>query len=169
MAEPTGTEVPTQNNTMKKGVVGILSLSAIVAIGAYLTQHNKTTGGETPQPTNSAAGANVLQTGTTSEAKASEYKNGVYAAKGSYSSPAGGETVDVMLTIVGDKVTNATFKGNATNPASVNWQNKFSQGFNDVVVGKSVDEISLTVVNGSSLTPKGFMDALVKIKTQAKG
>ncbi len=37
-----------------------------------------------------------------------------------------------------------------------------------VVVGKKIDEVQLTKVAGSSLTPKGFMDALEKVKTEAK-
>jgi 23S rRNA (uracil1939-C5)-methyltransferase len=36
------------------------------------------------------------------------------------------------------------------------------------VVGKNIEELNLTVVNGSSLTPKGFMDALAKIKVDAQ-
>jgi uncharacterized protein with FMN-binding domain len=170
MADTQTTTGEASNNNLKKGVVGILSLSVIVAIGAYLAQDKKEVAMENSQPVaNKTDGTKVLQVGTTSEAKPSVYKNGVYAAKGSYASPAGGETVDITLTVVGDTITNATFKGEATNPASVNWQGKFSQGFTQVVVGKKVDELSLSVVNGASLTPKGFMDAVSKIKVQAKG
>jgi hypothetical protein len=46
-------------------------------------------------------------------------------------------------------------------------QGKFKEGFEEAVVGKPLDEIALTVVNGSSLTPKGFMDALTKVKLEA--
>ena len=47
-------------------------------------------------------------------------------------------------------------------------QGNFKAGFSELVVGKPVDQVSLSVVNGSSLTPKGFMDALAKIKAEAK-
>ncbi len=96
------------------------------------------------------------------------YKNGVYSQVGNYISPAGAETVTVTLEVMNDVVTNATFKGGATNKASITNQGKFASGFSGVVVGQPVDSIALTVVNGSSLTPKGFMDALSKIKSEAK-
>jgi hypothetical protein len=80
----------------------------------------------------------------------------------------GTESVEVSVTLAGDVVTAATFKGEATNPGSVKNQEKFATGYTSLVVGKKIDEISLTVVNGSSLTPVGFMDALAKVKTEAK-
>ncbi|KXK09170.1 MAG: hypothetical protein UZ21_OP11001000228 [Microgenomates bacterium OLB22] len=46
-------------------------------------------------------------------------------------------------------------------------QGLFAEGYKTQVVGKSIDELKLDVVNGSSLTPKGFEDALQKIKTEA--
>ncbi len=96
------------------------------------------------------------------------YKDGTYAATGQYSSPAGQEEVAITLDIKDDVVVSASFVGKATNPGSVKNQSLFKEGFNQYVVGKSVDSLKLQVVNGSSLTPKGFMDALVKIKAQAK-
>ena len=74
----------------------------------------------------------------------------------------------MSITLQNDAITAATFKGNAVNPASKFNQDKFSKGFESVVVGKPIDSLSLTVVNGASLTPKGFMDAVVKIKAEAK-
>ena len=37
------------------------------------------------------------------------------------------------------------------------------------VIGKDIDEVNLTKVSSSSLTPKGFMDALKQIEVEAKG
>lgn len=98
----------------------------------------------------------------------SKYKDGTYSADGTYQSPAGTETVHVSVTLQGDVITAATFKGDATNPGSVNNQKKFAGGYTAAVVGKKLDSIALTVVNGSSLTPKGFMDALADIKVDAR-
>lgn len=97
----------------------------------------------------------------------SAYADGTYAAMGTYTSPAGEEEVEVTLTIEEGVVTAAEFKGFAENPGSVNKQAAFAEGFEEEVVGKSIDEIDLTVVNGSSLTPIGFEDALEKIKEEA--
>jgi uncharacterized protein with FMN-binding domain len=98
---------------------------------------------------------------------AAAYKDGTFAATGGYQSPAGPETVDVSLTLKNGTITDATFKGNATGPMSIKNQGKFAAGFKEQVVGKSIDSLSLGVVNGSSLTPKGFMDAVEKIKAEA--
>lgn len=97
-----------------------------------------------------------------------KYNNGTYSATGSYVSPAGPEEVDIIITIKDDVVVDAAFMGKATHPTSKKNQDLFGAGFKEQVVGKSIDSISLGVVNGSSLTPKGFMDALIKIKAQAQ-
>jgi|GEM_PF-1190236 len=105
--------------------------------------------------------------GSTDTASESGYADGTYEARGSYVSPAGAEGVDVSLTLANGIVTDATFASNATNPASVRNQGQFAAGYRQLVVGKPLDELNLRTVNGSSLTPKGFMDAVAKIKVQA--
>jgi hypothetical protein len=96
------------------------------------------------------------------------YKAGSYGATGTYQSPAGAEELGVTLTInQAGIITDAKSETMATNPASKKWQGVFTAGVNTEVVGKSIDQVSLGVVSGSSLTPKGFMDALEKIKVQA--
>jgi hypothetical protein len=96
-----------------------------------------------------------------------KYKDGTYSATGNYVSPNGPESIDITLVLKDDVIISTTFKSNATHAVSMKMQGLFSQGFNTLVVGKNIDEVSLTVVNGSSLTPKGFMDALSKIKLEA--
>ncbi len=105
---------------------------------------------------------------TTPVADSRKYKDGTYSATGNYVSPNGPESVNVTLIIKNDIITSATFKGNGTNPTTMKMQALFSAGFSGYVVGKKLDEVSLTTVNGSSLTPKGFTDALSKIKLQAR-
>jgi hypothetical protein len=97
----------------------------------------------------------------------SSYEDGTYSADGVYRSPAGAEEIHVTLTLEDDIITAAQVEGTATNPKSKVMQGQFIAGFNEQVVGKSIDELSLGVVNGSSLTPKGFMDAVAKIKVEA--
>lgn len=98
---------------------------------------------------------------------ASEYEDGTYEATGNYTSPAQEEEVNIVITLADGVVVDAEFVGKATHETSKKMQGLFSEGFTEEVVGKSIDEINLTVVNGSSLTPKGFMDALEKVKTEA--
>lgn len=95
------------------------------------------------------------------------YRDGIYRAEGSYTSPAQPETISLEIVLHNDTVTAATFFENSTHPTSLLMQGKFKEGFAAEVVGRPLDEINLTVVNGSSLTPKGFMDALMKIKLAA--
>lgn len=96
------------------------------------------------------------------------YTDGTYEATGTYTSPGGQEDVHVSVTLKDNIVTAATFAGEAKNPASVQNQKKFDEGYMALVVGKPLDSISLSVVNGSSLTPRGFMDALRDIKAEAR-
>lgn len=170
---------PEQNNKasiITKAAIGAVTLSLIVGVTIYLSQEKKKEEGaaeetvvteETSptqtQPTNEASPAIPGEA-----AVASDYKDGSYNATGTYTSPAGKENVSISLALRGDIITGATFNGTAENPGSKHWQSEFSKGFTQVVVGKDIDTLSLSVVNGSSLTPKGFMDAVATIKTQAK-
>lgn len=119
-------------------------------------------GATTSEPTYGLASSSPESTGV-----AVKYKDGQYTSAGVYNSPAGSEEVEVSVTIENNKIAQANFTGKATNKASVNNQNRFASGFESYVIGKDVDSVNLTVVNGSSLTPIGFMDALEKIKGQA--
>ena len=95
------------------------------------------------------------------------YADGTFTAKGEYTSPGGPEEVNVSLTLKDGIVSAAAFEGLATRPKSVKLQGQFAEGYAELVVGKSIDTIALTIVNGSSLTPIGFMDAIAKIKAEA--
>jgi hypothetical protein len=112
--------------------------------------------------------ANEMNNNSGQVAERKEYADGTYSALGSYISPAGQENVYVTLVLEGDLIKDASVEVRAENPGSKMMQEAFAAGFKTEVVGKNIDEVSLVVVNGSSLTPKGFMDALSKIKTEAQ-
>lgn len=112
--------------------------------------------GETPSPT------------TTPTTSTSVYKNGTYTATGNYTSPGGAEQIKVTLTIKDDVVVSSSVTALATRPASVNFQGQFVSGYKEFVDGKKIDSLSVSKVAGSSLTGKGFNDAVAQIKTQAK-
>lgn len=119
--------------------------------------------------TSSASSASEASSSSSQEAAASEnkYEDGTFTAVGEYRSPGGSESVNVSVTIENDTVASATYQGTAEGGKSKLMQEAFGEGYSAMVVGKSIDEVSLDVVNGSSLTPKGFMDALEKIKLEA--
>jgi len=106
---------------------------------------------------------------TTTPITSGTYKDGTYSAVGNYNSPEGPEQISVSVTLKNGVITDSTFMGQSSEGTSRRYMDKFKVGFTTLVVGKSIDQVSLTVVNGSSLTPIGFMNALAKIKAQAKG
>ncbi len=120
--------------------------------------------GSSSMPSSSEA---AMQQSESAVVPKQKYQDGTFSAVGTYQSPAGMEEVNVSLTLKNGIVSSATMQGSATNPKSMKFQSLFSQGFQQEVVGKSIDSLSLDVVNGSSLTPMGFMDALAKIKVEA--
>ena len=115
------------------------------------------TGEKTPTITNPVTNTNERK-----------YKDGTYSATGNYISPAFREELGITLTIESDTVVAATFEGKASNSTSIKYQKNFKNGFDQYVIGKNIDSMKLQVVNGSSLTPKGFIDALKKIKKEAQ-
>lgn len=96
------------------------------------------------------------------------YKDGTYEADGSYESPAGAESIRLSVTLKDGTVTDTSFSGTSAAPKSQMYINNFSKGYKSLVIGKKIDEISLSQVSGASLTPMGFNDALAKIANQAK-
>ncbi len=153
--------------------IGIgLAVLAIVAIAVWQFGGTNTA---TPTPEQAQVtqapmqGTSELSESTDSSSMdASAYKDGEYTATGTYTSPAQQEELEIAITLADGIVTDAEFTGKATHQVSQKLQGQFAEGFKEEVVGKSIDEINLTVVNGSSLTPKGFMDALEKVKKEAQ-
>lgn len=141
-------------------VVAVVAVAIIVAVTAWLVQNKK-------QDTAQTVAQNYTTNAETAATGSQQYKDGSYSASGEYVSPAGKETVNVQLTLKNGVITQVQFDADSQNPASVQLQNQFKSGYSTLVLGKPIDEVSLTVVNGSSLTPKGFMDALDKIKKDA--
>lgn len=119
-------------------------------------------------PSSAAASSAASPAATGAATPATEYKDGTYTATGTYQSPGGQESVEITLTIAGDKITDATGKSNATRPQSVEYQGQFLSNFAGEIVGKNVDQVSLDKVAGSSLTSGGFENALQTIKSDAK-
>lgn len=98
----------------------------------------------------------------------SEYRGGSYTATGNYVSPGGPEEVEIAVTLRNDVIENVDFIRGAETPTSIFFQDKFKLGYKDLVLGKNINEVKLDKVSGSSLTGKGFNEALEKIKSQAK-
>lgn len=185
MNEEEKTQVNSQNNSNKKTVWiygGILAIAIIVVAGIVVSrntdnidENNLPEGasvtvinesqlnGNSPKFSDNEGGTNLAPSPSNDLA----YKNGKYSTDGSYISPAGIETIGTVVEIENDTIKSVVVTQNATNPTSVSWQKAFVEGISGEVVGKKIDEIKPSRVNGSSLTPKGFEDALNKIKSEA--
>ncbi|MFB8893370.1 MULTISPECIES: FMN-binding protein [Microbacterium] len=95
------------------------------------------------------------------------YRDGTYTAEGTYQTPEGPETITVELTIASDAVTAVEVTGEPTRRESKQYQSQFIGGISDAVVGKSLDEVKVDRVAGSSLTSGGFNAAVEEIRTDA--
>ncbi|MFT4231123.1 MAG: FMN-binding protein [Microbacterium sp.] len=95
------------------------------------------------------------------------YADGTYTAEGTYSTPESVETISVTLTLEDDTISAVDVVGDPQEPESVEYQGKFIGGIADEVVGKDIDEISVSRVAGSSLTSAGFNQAVEEIRQQA--
>src|SRR5690606_35922471 len=104
---------------------------------------------------------------TNTGAEATSYRDGEYTVTGHYTSPAGPETIKVTLTLQDNVVTDAEVVAEATNQISIMRQGEFVGGYKAQVIGKNLNEVNVGKVAGSSLTPKGFNEAVEQIKAQA--
>lgn len=122
------------------------------------------------QETQPAATSASAAPGSSSSALAESgggYKDGTYSADGSYRSPNGTETVGVQLTLANGTVSEVEITEHPSNPNTRKFQGQFASGIAEQVVGKSLDEIKVSKVAGSSLTSGGFNQAVEEIKAQA--
>lgn len=96
------------------------------------------------------------------------FKDGTYTETGSYTTPGGQESITVTVTITGGVITATSAEGSGGNGNTIEYQGKFIGGYKDLVVGKKVDDVSLSRVSGSSLTSQGFNKAIDAIKKDAQ-
>jgi uncharacterized protein with FMN-binding domain len=97
------------------------------------------------------------------------YRDGEYSADGTYSAPSGTETIGVDITLENDIVVAVDVTPHATEGTQKKFQLEFVDGIAAEVLGKDIDQLSVTRVSGSSLTSGGFNEALQAIKKQAAG
>lgn len=96
-----------------------------------------------------------------------KYQDGTYQATGQYFSPGGRESITLSLTINNGTITDTSLTPNPTSGTARQFQEQFAAGYKAFVIGKDIDEVSLSRVAGSSLTSSGFNDALEQIKDDA--
>jgi len=141
-------------------MIGIVT-TAVVIVRNQSKGTTTSDSGQTESPQN--------QTSNDSANNANEaYIDGTYTETGNYITPGGRETIKVTVTLANDIITEASVTGDATSGESKEHQSDFIGGFKKLVVGKDIDEVSLSRVAGSSLTSNGFNTALKLIKADAQ-
>lgn len=154
---------PSVRKSVFAGMAG-LSLAGTVAGCAPSAQQPAAQ--ETPSA-ESSAGAAPSASSSALASSGEGYKDGTYKADGTYKSPNGTETVGVQLTLANGTVSAVEITEHPSNPNTRKFQGQFAGGIAEQVVGKSLDEIKVSKVAGSSLTSGGFNQAVEEIKTQA--
>lgn len=146
----------------------IATIIVIVLVGIVASVVIAVQGNETPETTNTTQSSQESTSNETTESTdTSTYADGIYTATGSYISPGGRESIDLTVTIQGGVITGAQLTQNATDGEAKEYQEAFASGYSELVLGKNVDEVSLSRVAGSSLTSNGFNNALDQIKEDA--
>ncbi|KQR36971.1 FMN-binding protein [Microbacterium sp. Leaf159] len=112
-------------------------------------------------------GTDTSTESTDSGASTGDYSDGTYTADGSYQTPETVESISVTLTIDDGVVTEVEVTGDPKARETEQYQGQFIDGISDEVVGKSLDELNVSRVAGSSLTSGGFNEAVDSIKEQA--
>lgn len=148
-------------------LVGIAGTLLLAGCAAESSSAETTT--ETPAPQTSAAPSPSATGAASSTGSGSTYKDGTYTADGSYQTPETVEKISVSITLSDDTVTKVEVTGDPQASETKHYQSQFIGGISAQVVGKKLDEISVSRVSGSSLTSKGFTQALATIRTEAAG
>lgn len=151
-------------NAAVVAVIVVVLLAAVAGGAVYLMNRQET--GDTGTTTTDTSSQRQPSSDTPA-ASTGSYKDGTYTATGSYLSPGGQESVDVEVTLKDGTVESATVTPHPASATSTQYQGEFVNNFKPLVVGKSIDDIKLSRVAGSSLTSGGFNEAIEKIKDDA--
>lgn len=141
-------------------VAGLAGILVFAGCSAETDASEETPAAATSESSNTS-------TARTTAASTGKYADGTYTASGSYQTPETVETISVTLTLDNDVITEVNVIGDPQARETQQYQGQFIGGISDVVVGKNIDEISVSRVAGSSLTSKGFTSAVDKIKSEA--
>ena len=156
---------PNQPKSNKMTTLSIIVVIAVIATGIIAFEGKKDS---TTQANNNITTPSTTSTDNNPSATANTYADGTYSVTGEYTSPMGPESIEVQLTLENGVITESTVVPQSEKDPSKKFQEAFESGYQAMIIGKSIDEVNLDKVSGSSLTPKGFNDAIEKIKAQAK-
>ncbi|MDQ0690441.1 FMN-binding protein [Arthrobacter sp. W4I7] len=157
-----------RQSVRKSVFAGIAGLSLAGTVAGCAPSAADSTPGAPAKSAAETAAANPSAAMSSLASSGSTYKDGTYSADGGYVSPNGSETVGVELTLAGGTVTGVNITQHPSNPNTRKFQGEFAGGIAAQIVGKSIDELNVSKVAGSSLTSGGFNQAVEKIKQEAQ-
>ncbi|ORM30255.1 calcium-binding protein [Williamsia sp. 1135] len=157
ISSPTGTRIA---NATKTAAVLAGAVAALAACG----------GGDAAADTATTGSQSTAVGPAEAVAAVSPYADGEYTAVGTYTSPGGEQELGVTVTLSNSVITALTLDTSDAQGPSAGFQNNFDLGVTDkgLVVGKSIDDLEISKVSGSSLTSIGFNDAIDQIKAEAQ-
>ena len=156
---------PSPLTIVSLGVIGLVpTLAGCASTAEPVTEFPTSQGGAYDSP----AAETPASEGEAS-AVAGSYADGTYTAKGDYQSPNGQETIELTITLAGNVISDVVVTPGATNGTSTRYQGQFAEGVGAETIGKSLDELQVSRISGSSLTSGGFNQALNAIKADARG
>ncbi len=159
------TQTPKSNTSMI--MVGVLVSVVLVAVVGMQMMNKPSAPAVETQPAAQNTPAAMMEA-TISTMDTAGYKDGMYSEEGSYKTPAGMKKVKVDVTLKDGKIVDSTVTGLAEDEKSIGFQKIFVENYKPLITGKSISEVKLDKVSGSSLTSAGFNEALQKIATAAK-
>lgn len=143
-------------------------LSAVAGLALLGTAGCGSTGAAQDAAPDEATGGSTPAASSGAPATGGEYQDGEYTATGSYIPPSNTkEEVTVSLTLADGVVTGLEVSTSGNHPTSKRYQAEFTDGVQQEVVGKPLDEVKVDKVASSSLTSSGFNKALDEIKSEA--
>jgi uncharacterized protein with FMN-binding domain len=145
----------------------VIVLLAIAAGAVYLATRPSDDAAQQTTEVTSSSQTEASDSSQSSESNAT-YKDGTYTATGTYSTPGGRESIDVSVTIENGIITDTSATGSANNGDSAQYQGQFLDNYRTLVVSRSIDDVNLSRVAGSSLTSNGFNNALEEIAQDAR-
>ena len=152
----------------KSVYAGLAGLSLIGTVAGCAPSASQGDAGPTENGTTGTSAAAPSSGSSALAGSGSAYKDGTYSADGTYVSPNGTETVGVQLTLASGTVTDVQITQHPSNPNTRKFQGEFAGGIAAQVVGKSIDDLNVSKVAGSSLTSGGFNEAVEQIKSEAQ-
>lgn len=98
-----------------------------------------------------------------------KFNDGKYTISITYNVPKNYvDTIIFTFDLKDDFIQNVDFSANASNEDSRRYINLFGKNYKPLVLGKKLDDLSLSNVAGASLTTQAFNESLSKLKQQAQ-